>query len=89
MAKRWFDAETGHLLFDEYVADSPTYKAITRNKNLTEKEHQQKADHLIGLLRRLQSELRPEMQELAGEAFCELAVLHALHGKFQETAWHH
>jgi hypothetical protein len=89
MTKPWFDAETGHLLFDEYVADSPTYKAITRDKIVTEEELAQQADHVIGLLRRLQSELRPEMQELAGEAFCELAVLHALHGKFQETAWHH
>lgn len=89
MAKPWFDAETGHLLFDEYVADSPTYKAITRDKVVTEEELARQAEHVVGLLQRLQSELRPELQELAGEVLCELAVLHALHAKFQETAWRH
>jgi len=89
MTKPWFDAETGHILFDEYVADSPTYRAIERDKVVTEEELAQQAMHVISLLQRLQSELRPELQELAGDAFCELAVLHALHAKFQETAWRH
>jgi hypothetical protein len=89
MTKPWFDAETGHILFDEYVADSPTYRAIERDKFVTEEELAQQAMHVISLLQRLQSELRPELQELAGDVFCELAVLHALHAKFQETAWRH
>jgi hypothetical protein len=89
MTKPWFDEETGHILFDEYVADSPTYIAIERDKVVTEEEIAQQATHVVNLLRRLQSELRPELQELAGDAFCELAVLHALHAKFQETAWRH
>ena len=89
MTKPWFDAETGHILFDEYVADSPAYIAIERDKVVTEEEIAQQATHVVNLLRRLQSELRPELQELAGDAFCELAVLHALHAKFQETAWRH
>jgi len=89
MTKPWFDAETGHILYDEYVADSPTYRAIERDKVVTEEELAQQAMHVISLLQRLQSELRPELQELAGDAFCELAVLHALHAKFQETAWRH
>ena len=89
MTKPWFDAETGHLLFDEYVADSPVYKTITRDKVVTEEELARQAEHVVGLLRRLQSELQPQMQELVGEALCELAVLHALHAKFQETAWRH
>ena len=89
MTKPWFDAETGHILFDEYVADSPTYIAIERDKVVTEEELAQQAMHVISLLQRLQSELRPELQELAGDVFCELAVLHALHAKFQETAWRH
>ena len=89
MTKPWFDAETGHILFDEYVADSPAYIAIERDKVVTEEELAQQSMHVVSLLRRLQSELRPELQELAGDAFCELAVLHALHAKFQETAWRH
>lgn len=89
MAKAWFDPETGHLLFDEYVADSPIYQAITRDKVVTEEELASQAEHVVGLLRRLQPELQPQVQELVGEVLCELAVLHALHAKFQETAWHH
>jgi len=89
MTKPWFDAETGHILFDEYVADSPAYIAIERDKVVTEEEIAQQSMHVVNLLRRLQSELRPELQELAGDAFCELAVLHALHAKFQETHWRH
>ena len=89
MAKPWFDAETGHLLFDEYVADSPIYKAITRDKVVTEEELAEQAERVVGLLRRVQSELQPQVQDLVGEALCELAVLNALHAKFQETAWRH
>jgi len=57
--------ETGHILFDEYVADLPTYQAINRDKIVTEEELAQQATHVVSLLRRLQSELRPELQELA------------------------
>jgi hypothetical protein len=89
MPKPWFDAETGHILFDEYVADSATYKAITRDKIVTEEELAQQAERVVGLLHRLHSQLSPELRELAGDAFCELAVLNALHAKFQETAWRH
>jgi hypothetical protein len=89
MAKPWFDEKTGHILFDEYVTDSPTFQAIYREKVVTEEELTQQVEHVVGLLRRLQSQLRPEDQDLAGETFCELAVLHAIHAKFQETAWRH
>lgn len=87
MAKPWFDEKTGHILFDEYVADSPTFQAIHHDKIVTEEELTQQAERVVGLLRRLQSQLSPEAQELAGETFCELAVLHAIHAKFQETVW--
>lgn len=89
MAKPWFDEKTGHILFDEYVADSLTFQAINHNKVVTEEELTQQAERVVGLLRRLQTQLHPEVQELARETFCELAILHAIHAKFQETAWRH
>jgi hypothetical protein len=89
VGKPWFDEKTGHILFDEYVADSPTFQAISRDKMVTEEELTQQAERVVGLLRRLELQLSPEVQELAGETLCELAVLHAIHAKFQETAWRH
>jgi hypothetical protein len=89
MNRPWFDAETGHVLFDEYVVDMPSFQAITRDNVVTEEELAQQEARVVELLHRLQSELRPEVQELAGDVFCELAVLHALHAKFQESAWRH
>lgn len=89
MAKPWFDENTGHILFDEYVADSPTFQAITRDHIISEEVLTHQAERVVGLLRRLHSQLQPEVQELAREAICEFAVLHAIHAKFQETAWRH
>jgi hypothetical protein len=85
--KPWFDAKTGHILFDEYIADMPTFQAIAGDNIVTEEELVQQSARVIDLLRRLQSELHPEVLELAGDVFCELAVLHSLHSKFQLSAW--
>jgi hypothetical protein len=87
MSKPWFDAKTGHILFDEYIADMPSFQAIAGDDIVTEEELVQQSARVINLLQRLQSELRPEVLELAGDVFCELAVLHALHAKFQLSAW--
>src|SRR5437016_750423 len=78
MNKPWFDAETGHILFDEYVTDMPTFQAITRDKIVTEDELAEQAMRVVSLLRRLESELQPAVRDLAGDVFCELAVLHSL-----------
>jgi hypothetical protein len=87
MNRPWFDVESGHVLFDEYIASMPSFQAINQDNIVTEEELAQQAVRVIDLLRKLQSELPPEVRELAGNAFCELAVLHALHAKFQESAW--
>jgi hypothetical protein len=87
MSKPWFDAKTGHILFDEYIADMPSFQAIAGDDIVTEEELVQQSARVMDLLQRLQSELRPEVQELAGDVFCELAVLHALHAKLQMSAW--
>ncbi|MGA8555236.1 MAG: hypothetical protein WB630_12530 [Candidatus Acidiferrales bacterium] len=89
MAKPWFDENTGHILFDEYVADSPTFQAITRDHVISEEVLTQQAERVVGLFRQLHSKLQPEVQELVRETICEFAVLHAIHAKFQETAWRH
>ena len=87
MSKPWFDPKTGHILFDEYVAEMPTFQAIASDNVVTEEELAQQAARVIDLLQRLQSELGPEVLGLASDTFCELAVLHALHAKFQLSAW--
>jgi hypothetical protein len=87
MNRPWFDPETGHILFDEYIADMPSFQAIARDNVVTQEELAQQAERVIDLLRRLQSQLRPEVLALAGDVFCELAVLHSLHAKFQLSAW--
>lgn len=89
MKKPWFDSQTGHILFDEYVADRPTFQAITRDKIVTEEELAEQAMRVVSLLRRLESELQPAVRDLATDVFCELAVLHSLHAKFQESSWRH
>lgn len=85
MNKQWFDAETGHLLFDEHIAEMPSFQAIVRDDVVTQEELTEQAGRVVGLLRRLQSELRPEVQELVGEVLCELAVLNALHSKVEKS----
>jgi GTPase len=89
MNKPWFDEQTGHILFDEYVTEMPTFQAITRDKIVTEEELAEQAMRVISLLRRLESELQPAVKDLATEVFSELAVLHSLHAKFQESSWRH
>ena len=89
MNKPWFDPKTGHILFDEYVSEMASFQAITRDKIVTEDELAAQVMRVVALLRRLESELQPAVKDLAGEVFCELAVLHSLHAKFQESSWRH
>ena len=85
MDRRWFDPETGHLLFDEHIAEMPSFQAIVSDDVVTQEELTEQAERVVNLLRRLQSRLKPEVQELVGEVLCELAVLNALHSKVQKS----
>jgi hypothetical protein len=86
MDKPWFDPETGHILFDEYVAERPSFRAVTADRIVTEEEVARQAEEVIRLLRELDSKLNPELRQLSTDVFCEIAVLNALHLKLQAPA---
>jgi hypothetical protein len=78
MNKPWFDPTTGLLLFDEYVAEMPSFKKIMADQVITDEEFFQQASHVAGLFKDLETRLAPAEAVLVTEALCELAVLNAL-----------
>lgn len=78
MSKPWFDPATGDLLFDDYVAEMPSYRKIMQDEVVSEDEVDRQAGTVLALLRRLEDALTPEQKELVTEALCELAVLNEL-----------
>ena len=89
MSKSWFDTKTGHLLFDEHVAVRPSFQKVMADGVVTDSELADQAELVTKLLRRLESELPPDKRDLMHEAFCELAVLNALHTKAREQTVMH
>lgn len=81
MHKPWFDSRTGHILFDEYILEMPSFQAIRTERVVTEEDIEQQAIRVAELLKRLEAELTPGTRLLAGEVLCELAVLYALHAR--------
>lgn len=78
MSQPWFDPSSGALLFDEIVAERPSYQKILADGKVTPAEFQEQAQRVVGLLQQLEEKLPPEAKSIATEALCELAVLHAL-----------
>lgn len=85
MRRPWFDERTGNVLFDEYVADRPSFQAITRDSVVTDAEIGEQSLRVIDLLRRLENMLSSEAQAVATDALCELAVLNVLQLKRLES----
>ena len=81
MHKPWFDAETGHLLFDEHILEMASFQPLREEGVVSEEDVQRQALRVAELLRQLEAELPPATRRLAGEALCELAVLYALHAR--------
>ncbi len=79
MAKPWFDPETGALLFDQYVAEMPSFRRIMEDNRVSDEEMRAQAERVVSVLRNLESSLPEASKALATEALCEIAVLHALH----------
>lgn len=84
MSKPWFDSETGILLFDEYVAEMPSFQKILEDGIITETELIEQSERVIAILKKLELMLSDEEKEVAAEAFCELAVLYAVGRKAME-----
>ncbi len=78
MDKPWFDAQTGTLLFDEYVAKRPSFQKVMADAVVTEDEVAEQAARVIALLQQLDGMLSAEAHAVATDTLCELAVLYAL-----------
>lgn len=77
-ANGWFDPETGTLLFDQMVAERPSFQKITADGVVTPAELHEQAVRVADLFRTLEAALPPDAKTAATDALCELAVLHAL-----------
>ena len=86
MDKPWFDAQTGTLLLDDYVAETDSYRRIIADDVITDDEIAEHGQRVISLLHQLEESLSPETKAIATEALCQLAVLHALQIKRLKTA---
>jgi hypothetical protein len=84
MDKPWFDPNTDMVLFDEYVAEMPSFKRIIADEVITDGEVAEHAQKVTSLLKELEAALAPDLKRLATEALCELAVLYALQRKYME-----
>lgn len=78
MDKPWFDAETGVIKLDEYVAEMPSFKKIMADDQVSDDEMMQHCTRVTEALRELEAALTPEQKTLATTALCELAVFYAL-----------
>lgn len=74
----WFDPESGVLLLDERVAESPEFRTIMADGVVTDAELLDYGTRVIELLKKLDRELPPSLHKQVGDALLALAVLHAL-----------
>jgi hypothetical protein len=84
MAKPWFDADTGVLKLDEYVAEMPSYRKVMEDQVITDDELDAQSRRATELFQRLDQSLPNDLKDLTTEALCELAVLYALQRKRDE-----
>jgi hypothetical protein len=84
MAKPWFDAETGVLKLDEYVAEMPSYKKIMEDQVVSDQELDGQFERVTDLLKRLDRSLPDELKDITTDALCELAVLYVLQRRRDE-----
>jgi len=84
MDKPWFDAETGILLLDEYVVESPSFIKIMEDGIVTPGEVMEQSMRVVELLRDLESRLDPATKELATQVLGELSVLYTVNRKLHE-----
>jgi len=85
MDKPWFDAESGILLLDEYVAELPSFTKIMEDGIVTHSEVMEQSQRVVELLKELESRLDPATKELAMQVLCELSVLYTVNRKLQEN----
>lgn len=78
MERPWFDAKTGVLCLDEYVAEMPSFKMIMADGRVTPEEMADQGQRVSDLLKKLEPLLATEAKNMVTDVLCELAVLSAL-----------
>ncbi len=86
MDRPWFDPKTGDLLFDDYVAELPSFQKVMADAVITDAEVEEQEQRVVELFRRLERKLAPEVRDIATETLCELAVLLELHMRLATRA---
>ncbi|MGE5391258.1 MAG: hypothetical protein ACM3PE_09375 [Deltaproteobacteria bacterium] len=84
MEKPWFDPETGILLLDEYVAESPSFIKIMEDGIVTPGEVMEQSQRVVELMKELEGKLDPATKELVTQVLSELCVLYAVSRKLHE-----
>ena len=79
MNEPWFDERTGVLLFDEHVAESPSFQKVAAGGTVTDEELHEQSHKVVSLLKELEAKLSPPLKSLVTRMLTELAVLHAIH----------
>lgn len=77
----WFDPETGMLLLDERVQESPEFRNIMADGVVTDEELMGYGERVTGLLKKLDNSLPSALHKEVGDALTALAVLHALQAR--------
>jgi len=83
--KPWFDPETGALLLDSYVAETPSFLKILEDGIVTSHDVSMQAIRVATLLKELDATLDPAARTLVTHLLTELSVLHALQARHAET----
>lgn len=73
----------GILNLDEIVVERPSFKKIMEDGVVTEQELSEQADKVIALLKRVETELTPEQQELVKDILVEANVMNAVYHQYQ------
>ena len=78
MSKPWFDARTGTLLLDDYVAAEPYFQKILADGAVTDSELAEQTQRTETLLRKLEAMLPAEVKDVATDTLCALMALYIL-----------
>ena len=81
MGRPWFDADTGDLVIDRYVMDTPSYQRVMADEQVTDDELSAQARRVSDQLSTVEKLLPPEARDALTDAMTELAVLNALYQK--------
>jgi DNA-directed RNA polymerase specialized sigma subunit len=75
---QFFNKESGYLMLDEVVQQSPEFQKIMADGEVTDEEVAKQAELVIGLLKEIEAQLSEQDKELVVKTISELAVLYEI-----------